>query len=122
MIEWNPQRLRPHQTMHEIETVMSPSKTGKVFLYTIYIIYIYTHVTHTYIYIYIYTHIYIYIMRLFEAYLENLNEDFPQKYFSWKRLSYRQRKPSDSSLASGQPSLKPWDSLGALHCGPTALH
>ena len=51
MIEWNPQRLRPHQTMHEIETVMSPSKTGKVFLYTIYIIYIYTCHTHIYIYI-----------------------------------------------------------------------
>ena len=60
MIEWNPQRLRPHQTMHEIETVMSPSKTGKIFLYTIYIIYIYIYTCHTHTYIYIYIYIYIY--------------------------------------------------------------
>ena len=59
-------------------------------------------------------------MRLFEAYFENLNEDFPQKYLSWKRLSYHQRKPILTPIASGQASLKPWDSLGALqHCGPT---
>ena len=56
--------------------------------------------SHTHIYIYIY----IYIMRLFEAYFENLNEDFPPKYLSWKRLSYRQRKPSILQSPRGNPA------------------